>query len=112
MRYLISKLNEWDSSIGPTASWIFRLIVIGAICYAVLFADNRYLKRQEVEEYMASFHKMRSEDMAQIYASIDRVRTEGQKSDDIVRKLEGRLGRIEAQNEIILNRIENLTNVQ
>jgi len=70
--------------------------------------DNRYLTQERVDEYMETLHKVRGEDMAQIYSRIEAVRMEAKSADDIVRSLESRLARIETQNELMLQSIKEL----
>jgi len=101
---MIDRLKTFDLTWG----WIIRWVLMLALGYLLLFADTRYLKRDEVDQYMNKFHELRKDDMAQIYSRIERVRLEAQSSDTIVRKLETKLERISAQNEMIIARLEKL----
>lgn len=101
---MIDRLKTFDITYG----WIIRWILMLVVGYALLFADTRYLKRAEVDDYMQRFHELRKDDMDQIYSRIERVRSEAQSSDAIVRTLEGKLERITAQNEIIMQRLNKL----
>ena len=115
MNSAMQKIKDFDSAFG----WIIRWAIMMLVAYAVLFADTRYLKRDEVEKYMQEFHKMRSDDMASIYSSIERVKAEAitaternrasvLEADKVARAMEGRLARIEAQNEIIIKSLERM----
>jgi hypothetical protein len=101
---MIDRLKTFELTWG----WIIRWVLMLALGYLLLFADTRYLKRDEVEQYMEKFHALREDDMSQIYSRIERVRSEAQSSDLIVRKLEGKLERIAAQNEMIIKRLDAL----
>lgn len=94
---------QWGAAITATC---FSLTV-GVLRF---YGDSIYFPRSEVKQYMEEFHKLRADDMAQIYARIEAVRQEAQTSDDIVRKLEGQIERIAAQNEIILSRLDRIQN--
>lgn len=92
-------LRNFDQRYGWIAKWMWP-IVIGVV---VFFADGRYLTRTEVEAKEVRYHEMREKDIAMLNQEIQSVR---QYSDTINTEINGLkmlLGRISAQNEMILN---------
>lgn len=101
---LTTKLKNFDITFG----WLIRWLLLVLVGYAVLYADTRYVKREEVRSYIQELQQMRSEDMSQIYSRIESVRSEAMSADVIVRSLESRMARIEEQNKAISNNLERL----
>jgi len=70
--------------------------------------DSRYITKAQIDEYVQTAHELRADDMAQLNARIEAARLEAVATDNIVRKLESRLARIETQNELLLQAIQEL----
>lgn len=109
MKTIAENIQKFETS-GWGVIVRYGIILLIPLIMAGFWAtlDGRYLTQDQVSEYMDKLHRVRSEDMAQIYSRIEAVRLEAKSADDIVRTLESRLARIESQNEIVLEAIKDL----
>ena|SRR6056297_868377 len=109
MKSISERLQAFEES-GFGLLFRYAIILLIPLTIGGFWAtlDNRYLTMDRVDEYMTTLHKVRAEDMSQVYSRIEAVRVEALKSDEIVRSLESRLARIESQNEMVIQAIREL----
>lgn len=100
----MQKLREFDQNYGWIARW--GLMILAS--WMLLFADSRYVRREEIQKYINQVQTIRSEDLQAIHTSIERTQRDYQTGNLDIRTLESRLSRLEAQNELIIRQLERL----
>lgn len=100
----IDKIKQLDSSYG----WIVRYLVILIFAGVIFYADQRYPTRAEIEQKEKRAQQIRKEDLAEINRRIMGITSNNATNLDKISRIDARLSRIEAQNEIIIRSLEKL----
>ncbi len=92
-----------ETNIGSIIRWS----IIFILAFVILYADARYLSKEESKERDAYFLNLRQEDLTMQNVRFVKIEQQIAVDRDTIIRIDKTLSRIEAQTELILKHIQN-----
>ena len=104
--------TQKSSPLVTYSNWIQWGVVIilgGLAAFFYLTLDVRYATKAEVTRKEQQLHEIRMADINEINTHISKTTDKAEANNILINRIDNKMSRIEAQNEMIINAVENLT---